>query len=135
MRAVWTTVVCCGLLLACGAALAATPAKAGDARRGESVYARCLACHSLQRDVVGPRHCGVFGRRAGTVPGFDYSPAMKKSGIVWNERTLNRFLVDPMKVMPGTSMTFAGVPDAQERADVIAWLKSAPGCQRDAGTK
>ncbi len=84
-----------------------------------------MACHALDENRIGPRHCGVFGRRAGSLPGFDYSPAMRRSKIVWNDQTLDKFLVDPMKVMPGTAMTFAGVPDAKERADLIAWLKQA----------
>jgi cytochrome c len=117
-----------GWLVSSGASAiaAAQPAQA-DLRHGERVYASCLACHTLEHNSVGPRHCGLFGRRAGTVAGFDYSPAMKRSGIVWNERTLDRFLVEPMKALPGTAMTFAGVPDARERADLIAWLKQASG--------
>jgi cytochrome c len=66
-----------------------------DAVRGEQVYARCLACHALAVDRVGPRHCGLFGRLAGSVPGFGYSEAMKKSKIVWNDKTPDRFLTKP----------------------------------------
>ncbi len=66
-----------------------------------------------------------IGRRAGSVPGFDYSPAMKKSKLVWDGKTLDRFLANPMKVVPGTSMTYAGVPDAKDRADLIAYLRQA----------
>jgi cytochrome c len=106
-------------------AAAAQAVSKSDARRGEQVYARCLACHSLQDSTVGPKHCGLFGRRAGSVGGYDYSPAMRRSGIVWNERTLDRFLADPLKTMPGTSMTYAGVPDTAERAALIAFLKQA----------
>jgi cytochrome c len=84
-----------------------------------------MACHSLTENRIGPRHCGVFGRRAGAVPGFDYSPAMRHARISWNEKTLDGFLTDPMKYLPGTAMVFAGVPDRKERADVIAWLKEA----------
>ena len=62
---------------------------------GEEIYARCLACHALAYDRIGPRHCGLFGRRAGSVPGFNYSEAMKHSEIVWNEKTLDRFLAKP----------------------------------------
>ena len=98
---------------------------AGDPAAGETVYSRCLACHSLAYDRVGPRHCGLFGRRAGSVPGFDYSGAMKRSKLVWNEKTLDRFLADPLKTVPGTTMTYAGVDDAKERADLIAYLKAA----------
>jgi len=68
-------------------------------------------------------HRGLFGRRAGTVPGFAYSDAMKNSGIIWNEKTLDQFLEDPRKMVPGTKMTYAGVKSAQERADLIAYLK------------
>ena len=105
-------------------ALAAALA-AGDPQHGKEIYARCLACHALAYDRVGPRHCGLLGRRAGSVPGFAYSGAMKKSGIVWNKKTLDRFLADPTHTVPGTAMTYAGVPDAQERADLIAFLAAA----------
>lgn len=107
------------LAAAHGAALAADPA------RGEAIYARCAACHSLETNRTGPRHCGLFGRRAGTVPGFGYSPAMKKSGIVWNEKTLDRFLANPARMVPGTTMTYEGVPEPGERRDLIAWLRRA----------
>lgn len=93
--------------------------------RGEQIYTRCLACHALAYDRVGPRHCGLIGRRAGSVPGFDYSAAMKKSGIIWNEATLNRFLASPLKMVPGSTMTYDGVPNAGERADLIVYLKKA----------
>lgn len=102
-------------------------AAAGDAARGEKVYERCAACHSLDRDRTGPRHCGLFGRKAGSRPGFDYSPAMRGSGIVWNDATLDRFLAAPTKVVPGTSMGYAGVDDPRERADLVAYLKAANG--------
>ncbi len=98
---------------------------APDAARGEQLYARCAACHALTYDRVGPRHCGLLGRRAGSVPGFDYSPAMKKSSIVWTEKTLDRFLTKPLAMVPGTAMTYAGVPEASDRADLIAYLKAA----------
>jgi cytochrome c len=100
-------------------------AATGDAGRGEEIYGRCLACHALAFDRVGPRHCGLFGRHAGSVAGFSYSAAMKNSTIVWNEKTLDRFLANPPKAVPGTTMTYAGIPDAAERADLIAYLKSA----------
>ena len=111
-----------------GAALALAAAlcqAAPDAARGEQVYARCLACHALATDRVGPRHCGLLGRRAGTVPGFGYSPAMKKSKLTWDEKTLDRFLTKPLKVVPGTAMTYDGVPDVKDRADLIAYLRKA----------
>ncbi|MGH6637324.1 MAG: c-type cytochrome [Polaromonas sp.] len=111
-------------------ALGATPVN-GNVARGEQIYTRCFACHALAQDRTGPRHCGLFGRKAGTVAGFEYSSAMKKSGIVWNEKTLNGFLANPVKTVPGTAMGYSGVTDAQERADLIAYLKQAtqPGKQ------
>jgi cytochrome c len=116
------------LLLAAGAAPAA---RHGDARAGEAIYARCLACHALAYDRTGPKHCGLFGRRAGSEPGFRYSEAMRRSKIVWNEKTLDRFLADPLKALPGTAMGYAGVKDRNERADLIAYLRQAndsPAC-------
>lgn len=121
----WLAALSCSLpLWAAGVAWAAAPAAmTGDAARGESVYSRCLACHALAYDRTGPRHCGLFGRQAGTVPGFDYSDAMRKSKIIWDEKTLDVFLQNPLKAVPGTSMGYAGIADAQERADLIAYLK------------
>jgi cytochrome c len=115
------------------ALVAASAGAKGDPARGEQLYARCAACHALAYDRVGPHHCGVIGRKAGTVAGFDYSPAMKKSRIVWTARTLNRFLADPARVVPGTTMTYAGIPDPKERADLIAYLEAAatsPECRK-----
>jgi len=105
-------------------ALAATPF-AGDAKRGAEIYSRCEACHSLEYNRTGPRHCGVVGRKAGSASSFEYSAAMKRSHLTWDAKTLDRFLANPPKVVPGTAMTYAGVPDAQERADLIAYLREA----------
>ena len=108
-------------------AMAAAPpaAAAPDARRGEEVYARCMACHALDHDRVGPRHCGLLGRQAGSVRGFAYSPAMARSNIVWTAQTLSRFLAGPQAMVPGTTMTYDGVADAADRADLVAFLKQA----------
>jgi cytochrome c len=112
-----------GLVFA-GAVSAAPDAAA--LKRGEEVYARCAACHAIEANRTGPQHCGLFGRRAGTAPGFDgYSKAMRASGIVWDEHSLNVFLQDPIKAVPGTAMGYAGVKDDKERADLIAWLREA----------
>ena len=108
------------------AVLFAASAASADLDKGKELYGRCLACHALEYDRVGPRHCGLFGRRAGSVAGFAYSEAMKRSKIVWNDKTLDRFLADPMKTVPGTTMTYAGVADPKERADLIAYLKTCP---------
>ncbi len=114
------------LLLSGALAVGASAAGAApDAIRGEQVYARCMACHALAFDRVGPRHCGLFGRLAGSVPGFDYSPAMKSSHIVWNDKALDRFLVSPGKTVPGTTMTYDGIADPKDRADLIAFLRAA----------
>ena len=110
-------------VLAVAAVLAA--AAPGDAKKGEEVYSRCLACHALAYDRTGPRHCGLFGRKAGSVKGFAYSDAMKRSKIVWNAKTLDTFIADPMRTIPGTAMGYAGVRDARERADLIAYLQQA----------
>lgn len=113
-----------------GAAAGRTPE--ARIKAGEAIYARCLACHALAYDRTGPRHCGLFGRKAGSVPDFDYSPAMKQSTIVWDEKTLAHFLANPTRAVPGTSMGYAGVPDPRERADLIAYLKAAsqgPECK------
>lgn len=102
---------------------ASASAADGNAERGEEIYTRCLACHTLAQNRVGPRHCGLFGRKAGGVPNYAYSSAMKKYGVTWNDETLDRFIENPMKTVPGTKMGYAGVKDAQERADLIAYLK------------
>ena len=118
------------LLLACAWALGsvvAAPAGAADSRAGATIYERCAACHSLANDRAGPRHCGLLGRRAGTVEGFEYSEAMKRSGIVWTERSLDRFLAAPTRVVPGTSMGYAGITDPVERANLVAYLEQASG--------
>lgn len=125
------------LLLAAagGTAIGATTSMDEAAlRHGEELYGRCLACHAIGANRTGPQHCGLFGRKAGTAPGFDgYSQAMRASGIVWNARTLDRFLKEPLAVVPKTFMTYAGVTEAADRADLIAWLAEAtkPGeaCQ------
>ena len=120
-----------GMLLALCAA--ASTSAAPDAARGKQVYARCLACHALLTDRVGPHHCGLFGRPAGSAAGFSYSPAMKGSRIVWNEKTLDRFLTSPLKMVPGSSMTYDGIKDPKERADLIAYLRLAsasPECTK-----
>ena len=105
----------------------------GDAKAGEAIYSRCLACHALDYDRTGPRHCGLLGRRAGSVEGFPYSEAMQRSPIVWSERSLERFLADPLAAVPGTTMGYAGIEDARERADLIAYLvlvNASPACKR-----
>ena len=111
------------------AVFAGGAAAADDAallRRGEQVYARCAGCHSIEQHRTGPAHCGLFGRKSGTAPGFQYySPAMRAAGITWDDQSLARFLADPMTVVPGTTMTYLGVTDAGDRTALVAWLRSS----------
>lgn len=102
-----------------------TLAHAGaDAENGRLLYAsRCIACHSIDVNLAGPAHRGVFGRKAGSVSGFDYSAALKRSKVIWNEQTLNRWLTNPEAFIPGQKMGYS-VPDAKDRADLIAYLRS-----------
>jgi len=102
---------------------AAGPADAtGNAARGQTLYQGCADCHSINENGVGPMHKGVVGRKAGSVPGYDYSPDLKNSGIVWTEENLDKWLTGPQAMVPETKMFF-DVPDAQDRADIIAYLK------------
>jgi cytochrome c len=85
----------------------------------------CLACHTVDRTSgLGPSLMGVVGRSAGAIPEFRYSRAMRNAKIVWDEKTLDAYLADPQKVIPGNVMPFAGIPDRQERAEVIEYLKT-----------
>jgi cytochrome c len=116
------------------AAPAATPAAAtenyadftGNAAAGKTVFIQCQACHSIKEgeNRVGPSLYGKVGATAGQVAGFKYSDANKNSGIVWTEEKLFEYLKNPRAVIPGTTMAFAGIPDPQKRADVIAFLKA-----------
>lgn len=108
------------------AGLAGAAIDDGTLRRGEQVYARCAACHAVESNRTGPQHCGLFGRRSGTAPGFTaYSQALRDSKIVWDARSLDVFLQDPVKAVPGTTMGYAGVKNPQERSDLIAWLRES----------
>lgn len=96
----------------------------GDAARGKTLFSRCSGCYTITNEnKVGPHLSGVFRRTAGTVPGARYSKAMTSSGIVWNDETLDAFLATPSKAPPGTAKPIS-VPNAQDRADIIAYLKT-----------
>jgi cytochrome c len=100
----------------------------GNAARGQRVFGACAACHSLQPDknMTGPSLSGVFGRKAGTSESFPrYSAPLKSSGVTWNEDTLDQWIADPQKVIPGNQMTFPGIKDARQRSDLLAFLKEA----------
>lgn len=111
------------LLPAFLALVAVQPATGQDAGRGEMLYEqRCGACHGLDFDRVGPRHRGLIGRQAGSVDGYDYSPALRRARIVWNGATLDTWLANPEALIPGQRMGYS-VPDAMDRADIIAYLR------------
>jgi len=107
----------------------AAPAQAeGDSVRGARAFGLCAACHALEpgRHMTGPSLGEIWGRKAGTAPGFArFSPALRDSGLVWNERTLDAWLVNPAKAVPGNYMQFGGITDARARADLIAFLRAA----------
>jgi cytochrome c len=109
------------------ALLANTAVAAGDPGRGARDFQACLACHSVNagEHSTGPSLANLWSRKAGTAEGFPgYSEALKGANVVWNESNLDKWLNDPRRFIPGTSMTFQGIKDAQERADVIAYLKA-----------
>jgi len=114
--------------LAAAMLMASSGATAGDdAIHGQALYkTMCMSCHSIDYNGVGPAHKGVFGRKAGSAAGYSYSPAMKASPIVWGETTLDQWLTNPEKLIPGQKMGYM-VPSAQDRADLIAYLQQESG--------
>ena len=124
------TAIAFGLALAAGS-LALTPsafAQDGDPAAGKKVFRKCQACHTVQegKHRQGPSLYGVIGRKAGTADGFKrYSDAMKAHDVVWDADSLSAYLENPKETVPGNKMIFVGLKDAQDRADVIAYLKQA----------
>jgi len=127
-----TTITGCFLTTVVSVFLVASPARGttpdgiakGDPVRGQALYeSRCTACHSLDHSRIGPAHRGVFGRLAGSVPGYDYSSALKHSGVRWTAANLNRWLTNPGAFIPGNKMGYE-VPDPVDRRDIIAFLAS-----------
>src|ERR1700694_1295140 len=110
-----------------GALLAASPnAETANTNRGQRVFGACAACHSLEsnRNMSGPSLAELWNRKAGTLASFPrYSAALKSSGIVWNDKMLDEWLKDPQHLVPGNTMTFQGMPNDQQRADLLAFLK------------
>ncbi len=101
-------------------------AQAQDAAAGERVFAQCRACHQVgetAKNAVGPVLNGLFGRKAGTVEGYSYSPANKNSGLTWDEATFRDYIKDPKAKIPGTKMVYAGLKDEARIKDLIAYLK------------
>jgi cytochrome c len=108
-------------------AVASAARAEGDAARGADLYdSRCGGCHSLDANRVGPKHRGVYGRKAGSIGDFSYSPAVKNSSVVWADDTLDKWLTNPQSVIPGQRMNFR-VNTAEDRADIIAYLKKESG--------
>jgi cytochrome c2 len=134
-RSIWRQALAASLLLAVSVSGAfaaeaapksdgAKAATAGDPVRGKSLFVKCVACHTVAagQNRLGPSLAGVVGHKAASVPGFRYSPAMQRSGLVWTRENLDRYVAAPAAVVKGTFMTFQGVPDARDRADLIAYL-------------
>jgi len=99
-----------------------------DKGKGQKLFEECRACHTLEKgakDSVGPDLHGVFGRKAGSVDDFRYSPAMKRSGITWTPEALDAYVADPQKAVPQNRMPYAGMPEARNRADLIAYMQQA----------
>jgi cytochrome c len=116
------------ILLALLVVFAADARAAGDPEVGRRIFGRCHNCHSVdpRNDrMVGPNLHGLFGRRAGSLAGFDYSDAMRAAGFVWSEETLPAYIRDPRDVVPGNRMMFPGLRSAREIADLVAYLKAA----------
>ncbi|MFC3676842.1 c-type cytochrome [Ferrovibrio xuzhouensis] len=100
---------------------------AGDAAEGKKSFAKCHACHQLVegKNGVGPSLHGLFGRKAGTAPGYKYSSAMQSKGVTWDEATLRQYLTDPKGFVPGNKMAFPGIKKESELENLIAYLKDA----------
>jgi cytochrome c len=107
------------------AAAPPAPNAAPDLARGKRLFLQCRACHELKAGEphkVGPNLHGVFGTRAASAPDFQFSAALQKSGITWNEQTMDAWLARPTDLVPGTIMAYAGMPNAADRRALIAWL-------------
>ena len=107
-----------------------SPYDAGDLENGRRVFARCRSCHTLAEggpNMTGPNLWGVFGREAGSVPGYNYSTALRSADFAWDAQQLDRWLTRPRDFLPGNKMSFAGIPMPDERRDLIAYLKVETG--------
>ena len=113
-------------------------AQAQDAAAGEKVFTQCRACHQVgenAKNAVGPVLNGLFGRKAGTIEGYNYSPANKNSGITWDEATFKEYIQNPRAKIPGTKMVYAGLKDEQRINDLVAYLKQFDASGKKVGTQ
>jgi len=108
-------------------ALAGSAANAANADHGKALFVECASCHTLNAggDGVGPGLKGLFGRKAGSMEDYRYSAGMRRTNITWNAQTLDAYLSDPQKEVPGNRMPYSGMPSASDRADLIAYLEAA----------
>ncbi len=122
VKYVFSAMAAAGLLVAASGAVLAD----GDVEDGKKVFNKCKVCHTLEegQHKIGPSLAGVIGRPAGTAEGFKYSDAMKESGVVWDEASIDKYLADPKGFIPGNKMAFAGLKKEEERANVIAYIES-----------
>jgi nitrite reductase (NO-forming) len=106
-------------------------ATGGDAAAGRQVFRKCQACHSMEpgKNMLGPSLAGLLGRKAGSESGYNYSSAMKQANITWDAKTLDAYLADPQKSVPGNKMPFPGLKTDHDRADIIAFLAASTGAQ------
>lgn len=129
----FTALAALALLSACGSkpteeaatetSVTGTETASADAR--PAAWGQCAACHTVVKDAphaLGPNLWGVAGTKAGEIKGYEFSPAMKASGIVWDETTLDTYLTNPRAAVPGTKMSFGGIADAAKRKELITWL-------------
>src|SRR5262249_31654980 len=106
-------------------------ATGGDAAAGRQVFRKCQACHSMEpgKNMLGPSLAGLLGRKAGSESGYNYSSAMKQENITWDAKTLDAYLADPQKSVPGNKMPFPGLKTDHDRADIIAFVAASTGAQ------
>ena len=124
----WRPTSCARVIFVATCLVPVTAFAAEDAQRGAKAYQTCIACHSLEpgRHFTGPSLANLFGRKAGTAPGFQrYSDALLRSGVIWDEKTLDAWLSEPGSFIPGNVMTFPGLKDEAVRRDLIQYLRAA----------